>query len=160
MADDINLPSDLDELRRRYVRLADLAPDASETIRSPRIPRTEDQRSRHRAATADYKHGAQDATRTKANRRHQRWTRDEDQYILLSDETIRDKALSLNRTFYSVLHRQGYLVRLLRENKVPEYDSIFTTRSSDSSKSAKTQPHCQCATIDTVHEDWCSQYKE
>ena len=85
------------------------------------------------------------------------WTKEEDDYMLSTDDTIEQMALHLGRTFYAVKGRLARIEIMLamngeisyRESDTRDYLGLFEDTK-------RTRILCACAAdVGEDHEDWC-----
>ena len=84
------------------------------------------------------------------------WTKEEDDYMLSTDDTIEQMALHLGRTFYAVKGRLARIEIMLtlngeityRDSDTRDYLGIFDTKP--------VRILCACAAdVGDDHQDWC-----
>ena len=158
MADDFDLPL----LRKRWLRQhpSPQALQARDYIKEYRESLTPEEREAFDDYRAEYLRSRQDETLRTAEQRYQRWSAEED-YVLLSVEaTIHEHALMLRRTFHSVAKRRTWLLDKLSRNEEITYGESHSSGLGGASQQQSAAASCNCATLDSDHEEWCAEYKE
>ena len=117
---------------------------------------TEEERDAFRAKVRQYLKKYQSDSQATAESHGKAWTKEEDDYLMSTDDTIDQMARHLGRTFYAVKGRLTRIELMLtlngeisyRESDTRDYLGLFDAK--------RTRILCACAAdVGEDHQDWC-----
>ena len=116
----------------------------------------EEEREEFKATVRQYLNKYQSDSQATAESHGNAWTKEEDDYMLSTDDTIEQMARHLGRTFYAVKARLARIEIMLtmngeisyRESDTHDYLGLFDAK--------RTRILCACAAdVGEDHQDWC-----
>ena len=117
---------------------------------------TEEEREEFKATVRQYLSKYQSDSQATAESHGKAWTKEEDDYMLSTDDTLDQMARHLGRTFYAVKGRLTRIELMLtmngeisyRESDTHDYLGLFDAK--------RTRILCACAAdVGEDHQDWC-----
>lgn len=117
---------------------------------------TEEERDAFKAKVRQYLNKYQSDSQATAESHGKAWTREEDDYMLSTDDTIEQMARHLGRTFYAVKGRLDRIEIMLAMNGEISYSESDTHDYLGLFDAKPARILCACAAdVGEDHQDWC-----
>ena len=117
---------------------------------------TEEERDAFRAKVKRFHDKYQSETLANAESHGNAWTKEEDDYMLSTNDTIEQMARHLGRTFYAVKARLARIEIMLTLNGEISYRESGTRDYMGLFDAKRTRILCACAAdVGEDHQDWC-----
>ena len=116
----------------------------------------EEEREEFKATVRQYLNKYQSDSQATAESHGNAWTKEEDDYMLSTDDTIEQMARHLGRTFYAVKGRLTRIDIMLTMNGGITYHESETHDYLGLFDAKRTRILCACAAdVGEDHQDWC-----